>query len=55
MIFVDHTVTVLTILVTGEDIEDHTIGGGVHGKFKFQTIFPLFGLLLRDLEESARV
>jgi hypothetical protein len=46
VITVDHTITLLSVLVARQDIKYDSAGGWIHGEFKFETVFPLISLLL---------
>ena len=55
MIPVDHAVSLLSILVAGQDIEYDSAWCWVHGEFKFETVLPLVSLLFRDLQIGPRI
>lgn len=55
VITVDHTITLLSVLVARQDIKYDSAGSWIHGEFKFETVLPLISLLLWDLKVSAWV
>jgi hypothetical protein len=55
VITVDHTITLLSVLVARQDIKYDSAGSWIHWEFKFETVLPLVSLLLWDLKVSAWV